>query len=617
MTRRHKLLPRLAAVSAAAALAATLAIPAAQAGGEDETEEDAGLSEDEVAYVPDDEETNVLYVATNQSVEDWNPFNQLYVIEHTFRQLVYEPLVRVDADDYSIIGGLAESYEASDDGLVWTYELYEDAVWQDGEPITAYDVEYTYHIIANDPQTAGGTADSQIESVEVIDDHTVEFTLTEPDVGFETTDQEILPQHIWEEHEGAWTDWANDDFPIIGGGPFSMVDYSVDNYIRFEANPDYHHGAPGFDEIVFQYYTEPDTAVAALETGNVDIVGGLNEAQLRRLEGVEGIETNSAPNRRWLGLRFNTGSQTADGEEFGDVNEAVFDPQVRTALHHAIDKQSLIDGVVDGYGDVATSIVPNVFSTIWWEPEEEDAVTHDLDEANRLLDEAGYPWPDGEDFRVDGDDETLTLRLTVDPSTTDNVNISEYLTEWFQDVGVELDVIFSEDSEVEFNEGRSEIAFTGWGIQPNPSYNMRRNSCAELPTEIGGTSSDAFYCNPDFDAIVEASQTEIDEEARTELYHEAQEILYHDAPIIFLWYPYVMEAYSSVAISDITTQPSDEGMILGQSGPWALHSAQPTGEALGGASTAVLVGAGVVVLGGVLVAVVVLVRRKQTDEDRE
>ncbi|WP_162453543.1 ABC transporter substrate-binding protein [Phytoactinopolyspora mesophila] len=560
---------------------------------------------------------NRLFVATDQSVENWNPFLQIYFIEHQFRQVQYEPLIRHSAEDYTATEGLAEEWEVSDDGLTWTFTLRE-TVWHDEQPVTADDVEYTYHIILNDEVISARSADTVelIESVEAVDDRTVEIRITEPSVTLELSDQVIVPKHIWEEHEGNWSDWGNDDFPIIGSGPWQAVAYETDQFIRYEANENYWRGAPGFDELIFQYYTEPDTAVAGLEAGEVDIVGNLNEAQVRRLDGMEGITTVVAPNRAWLALRFNTGARTIDGQEFGQGHPALSDVAVRQALHHAIDKQELIDRVRGGFGEVASSIVPSVFGAIYWEPDDDVRVDFDLEEASRILDEAGYAMGD-DGIRVSPDGDPLVFSFGIDAGDADRESTALFIEEWFSEIGVGVEQVISEDVHDQFYAGDIDFTFTGWGINPDPTYNLIRQTCGQLPEEPPGGNSDAFYCNEHYDNLVAQQAAETDPEARAEILAEVQEILYTDAPLIFLWYPTVMEAYNSDKIADVTFQPTDGGMIMGQIGPWAYHSAAPTGEGGGGLSTSVLVGAGAAVVLGAAVAGVGLARRRQTADDRE
>jgi len=600
-----------AATGALALTTAFIAVPAHA----DEEEEGEDTTEEQ--YVEDADE-NTLVVATSQSVENWNPFMQIYVVEHTFRQLQYEPLVRNSAEDYTATESLAEDWEESEDGLTWTFHMRDDATWHDGEAVTAEDVEYTFHILAEDEVISARNADlvELIDSVEALDEHTVEFQINEPSAGMEIIDQEIMPEHIWSEHEGNWNEFANDDFPIVGSGPYQMTEFETDTFIRYQANEDYWRGAPEFDEVVFQYYTEPDTAVAGLEAGEVDLIGGLNESQLERLEGQEGIETNVAPDRRFMALRFNTGAETIGGEEFGSGHPALADAELRNAIHHAIDKQELIDRVRGGYGDVASSIIPNVFSTIWWEPSDDVRVDFDLEEAERLLDEAGYEMGDNA-VRVSPDGDPLEFTFGVDAGVPERENAAQFISEWLDEVGIATEQIISEDVQDMFDAGDIDMAFTGWGINPDPTYNINRQTCDQLPAEPGGTTTDAYYCDEEYDALAQQQQLETDEDARAELLAQLQEILYTEAPIITLWYPTVMEAYNSDKIADLTTQPAEDGMIMGQIGPWAYHSATPTGEGDTGTNTGVLIGAVVVVvLAGVILAVV-LVRRRQTADDRE
>lgn len=611
---RH--LHRVLAASAAGFLMfASTAVPA-QAEDEDgeEVVDEGPESADEV----DSDDPNTLVLATSQSIEEWNPFLQTYVIEHQFRQLQYQPLIALSADDFSPEPALAEDWEVSEDGLNWTFYLQEDVTWQDGEPFTAEDVEYTYHIIAEDPEISAREAglNAVLDSVEAIDEHTVEFRLSEPDVMFETSDQVIVPKHIWEEHEGEWGDFANDEFPIVGIGPYQAVDFETDTFIRYEAFDDYFRGAPGFDELTYQYYTEPDTSVAALETGEVDLIGGLNEQQLERLEGQDNIAVNSNPDRRWFGLRFNTGAETRDGEPFGSGHPALEDVEVRQAIHHAIDREELIERVLGGYAEPATSIVPSAFESIFWEPSEDEAVNFDLEEAGRLLDQAGYEMGDN-GVRVGPDGEPLELTLGVDAGDVNRESTAQFIDEWLQEIGIGVEQVISEEVQDQFDEGDIDIAFTGWGMQPNPAYNMYRQACHQLPAEPGGPGTDAFYCNEDYDALVAASQAEMDEEARNEMYAEIQQILYEDAPLIFLWYPDVMEAYRTDKVEEFTLQPT-EGMILGQTGSWAYHEAQPAeGEDATGTPTGVLIGVGALVLVGIGVVGFVVIRRRKTADDRE
>lgn len=154
--------------------------------------------------------------------------------------LLYDNLLWFGPDG-SLIPWLASNYSVSEDGLAWTFTLRENATWHDGQPVTADDVAFTMdfiksnqHLRWTDPVTA------QVESVEVVDEHTAVFHLTAPTPGFAlliAADVPILPRHIW---QGATLTWGEPvNVPPIGSGPYRLVEHQTDVMYRMEANPDY------------------------------------------------------------------------------------------------------------------------------------------------------------------------------------------------------------------------------------------------------------------------------------------------------------------------------------------------------------------------------------------
>lgn len=613
-TPTTRLVQRVAAATAALALPA-MAIATVPA--------HAGEDSDDTADV------DRLTVATAQSVDTFNPFLARYVIEYTTRHMVYETLVRSSAEDYSFEPGLATDWEESDDGLTWTFTIRDDSQWSDGEPVTAHDVAFTFQTMMDVEAYAGANADfvSILESVEATDDHTVVFTVTEPTTQLMTgaSDYSIVPQHIWADIDNPG-EYLNDDFPLVGSGPFQIVEYETDQFIRMEANENYWAGAPGFDELVFRYYTEPDAQIAALETGEVDIVGfgAITPAQYAALQDHENIDVINAQNRRWVSLVFNVGARTIDGEEFGTGHPALKDPEVRRALHHAIDKPQLVETVLDGFGDPGVSIVPKIFETFHWDPGEDERVSFDLDQARQILDDAGYEMgADG--IRETPDGEPLEFRLFYHADNAYYASIVQFLEEWWEEIGLAIEVTPIDGPVLNDNvyAGDYDIAFSGWGVGPDPTSILAMHTCEVLPTEAGDISQrshETFYCNPEYDDLHEQQKGETDVNARAELIKQQQQILYDDAPVIWLYYQNTLEAYRSDRVSNLTPQPADNGMITGQqSFMWAFHSATPAGGGSSGdgmGPVTITVGAAVVAV-GVLAGVALAVRRRRTAEERE
>lgn len=577
------------------------------------------------AQAAEEEDTsNSLLVAVNQEVDTFNPFKSRFIITYNTNLLTYDTLIRTGADDYEPIPGLAEEWEESEDGLTWTFTIRDGVEWSDGEPLTAHDVAYTYQLLIENQGIHDWNIDfaGNLASAEAPDDTTFILTLLEPaPAEILSGGTFIVPQHVWETYDDPSDDQVNDQLPIVGSGPFQVAEHRAEEFIRLEANEEYWDGAPGFDEIIYDYYSEPDAAVAALEAGQVDIVSGLNPAQATALDAQEHVTVNNAQNRRWVSLVLNHGASTADGTEFGDGHPALQDQVVRQAMHHAIDKQQLVETVLDGNGDPGVGIVPKIFETFHWDGGD-DLVEFNIDEANAMLDAAGYErGADGIRTMPDSD-EKLSFRFYHHADNTDYATVVQFVAEWWEELGLEIDTEPIEQTVL--NDlvylGEYDVAFSGWGVGPNPTGIISQHTCAVMPTLQDGTerSHENFYCNPEYDALHEQQKVESDVDARAELVKQQQQILYNDVPVIWLYYQNTVEAYNSDKVENLRTQPAEGGMITGQQGfLWAYHEAQPTGSGSDGVSTGVLIGAGAVVLVGAVAGGLLYTRRKSTADERE
>ncbi|MEU6248456.1 ABC transporter substrate-binding protein [Glycomyces sp. NPDC047010] len=574
-----------------------------------------------------DDDKDTLLIATNQEVDTFNPFKRRFVITYETSMMTYETLVRIGAD-YEPEPGLATEWEESEDGLTWTFTIRDGATWSDGEPLTAEDVAYTYGLLIENQAIHDWNIDfaGNLVSAEATDETTFVLTLAEPSPwDVLTREVYVVPEHVWSTYADPSADDAN-QLPLVGSGPFQVTEYQTDEFIRLEANESYWEGAPGFDEVVYDYYTETDAAVAALEAGEVDIVGngmgGLNPAQTEALGSQDHVTVNDVEGRRYVSLTLNYNSVTQDGTEFGDGHPALKDPVVRQAMHMALDKQALVDTVLDGSGTPAVSIIPAIFEQYHWDGGDQ-LVEFDIDGANALLDEAGYVRGDDGIRTMPGTGEPLSFRFYQHADNTAYATIAQFATEWWAEIGIEAVPEAIEQSAL--NDlaylGEFDIAFSGWGVGPNPTEQLGMHTCAVLPTLTDGSerSSENNYCNPEFDALHEQQKVESDPDARAELVKEQQAIMYADTPVIYLYYQNVMEAYNHDRITGMTTQPSDGGMVTGQQGfTWSYYTAQPAGTAEDSGTPVwvwVVVGAAVVVVvaGGAWFAM----RRKSTADERE
>ena len=576
-----------------------------------------------IAHAADEEPTQ-LVVAASQSVDTFNPFMSFFAIGYTVAGLTYDSLIDWSAEDFKPIPGLATKWEESADHLTWTYTIREGVKFSDGKPLTAHDAAFTYDMMMTDEDARASSSDlvENFESVEAPDDTTLVVKLKKPTNQMLALDNAIVPKHIWEKVDKLG-DFKNFDFPLVGSGPFQVVEFKTDQFIRLAANKDYWDGAPAYDELVFRYYKTPDASVQALIAGEVDVVSGLTPAQYKALEGRKGITLNQAQNRRFGSITFNVGAETKDNKPFGDGHPALKDPAVRQAIHYATNKDELITKVNDGMAKPGISYIPPIFSTYYWEPSESERVTFDVDEANRILDDAGYKrGPDGIRRMPDGK-QPLTFRLLNHSDTPSEATDSEYLKGWWKQIGIETKIESADFTKLNDNLylGKFDIIFSSWGVGPDPTSILALHTCGVLPDDATGTQrdTDTFYCNPAYDKLHEQQKQESDIAARAEIVKQMQKILYDEAPVITLRYADTLEAYRSDRWTGFVKQPDKQGMISGQQGNWAYMSAKPVQaqEESGSSRTGLFLGAGGAVVLVAVAAGLVAVRRRRTADERE
>ncbi|MGH3730159.1 MAG: ABC transporter substrate-binding protein, partial [Micromonosporaceae bacterium] len=457
--------------------------------------------------------------------------------------------------------------------------------------------------------------------VEATDEHTLVLTTKQPTPLVLSFALPILPKHIWEKVDDP-AKYENNEPPLVGSGPYQMVEHVTEQFIRFKANKDYWDGAPNFDELVFRYYSSPDAQVAALETGEADIVGygEVTPAQFQSLKGKDGIAVNAAQNRRFVSLVLNPGARTKKGKKFGDGHPALRDVRVRQALHHAINKPELVDRVLDGYGDPGVGPVPKIFESLHWDGGDE-LIKFNIEEANKILDDAGYKRGKDDIRTMPDGSKPLSFRLYAHADNPGYGSVAKFLEGWWKELGVEVKTESIEQGPLNDKVylGEYDVAFSGWGISPDPDF-LAMHTCESLPTVTDGSerAHETFYCNPEYDKLQEQQSQETDEAARAELIKEQQRLLYTEAPQIYLYYHNQLEAYNSDKIDGMSVQPADGGMITGQSSfLWSYYTARPAGAESGGSNVGVLLAAGGVAALVLAAGGVYLVRRRRTAEERE
>ncbi len=369
-------------------------------------------------------------------------------------------------------------------------------------------------------------------------------------------------------------------------------------------------------------YKNSDAAVQALKSGEVDIADGLTPAQYDSLKGAKNITRHAGIGRRYQALAINPGAIDIDGKPMGDGNPALKDPKLREAIFMAVDKKTLLDRVLQGLGDIGQTEVPKSYANFFGFADGYQEVPFDLDAANKLLDEAGYK-KGSNGIRNDKDGKPLKFRLMGRNTEPAHAQMADFLTSWFKDIGIGLDVSMvtpdkvNEDSTL----GKYDLYFTGWSLGPDPDNQLAMNTCASRPNADGsGNTSENNWCSPEFDAAFKAQHAELDETKRQELVKKAFSILYDAYVSDPIWYIKPLEAYRSDHFTGFGLQPEKGGVILNQNGYWGLYGAKPVSSDSSsddGGLPGWVIPVGAIVVLAAIGGAVVASRRRSTGEDRE
>ncbi|ALV44418.1 hypothetical protein MB46_01655 [Arthrobacter alpinus] len=562
-----------------------------------------------------------LKLALTGDIDSLNPFKAILASSTSILALEYQSLVSYGPKDNEEIPGMADKWETSPDGKVWTFHMPKDRKWSDGEPITANDAAWTFKAIqGNDAlKQANGSLLESVASAEAADDETLVVTLKEPQAPNPGTQLPIMPAHIWSAVDPAT--FANEK-DSVGSGPFIVSNYDKSSGVTLKANPNYWQGEAKIAGITYIPYKNTDAAVQALKTGELDIVNGLTPAQYNALKDVDGITTNAGTGRRYQAIGINPGTQTADGTPMGDGNVALQDLKVRQAIVMAIDNKTLLEKVLQGLGEPATGEVPAAYPQYNWKTDELP-LQYNVEAANKLLDEAGYA-KGADGLRVGKDGKALKLRLTGRNSDATHQQMADYIKPWLKEIGIDVTTAMKASAQINDDStvGNYDLYFTGWGMGPEPDYQLSINTCASRPNADGtGATSENNYCDPAFDALYKAQHVELDQTKRSALVTQAQEMIHKAAVNDVIYYANSLEAYRSDRFEPFTTQPEVGGVITGQNGPWSYYYATPisttaTDSADGGFNAAYVVAPVVIVLlagGGFFL----YRRRRATSDERE
>ncbi len=455
--------------------------------------------------------------------------------------LIYNGLLRYNGQ-LQLEGELAESWEVSADNRTLTFHLRRDVRWHDGTPFTSSDVEFTYQLYINqDIPTAYAEAFRQVARVETPDSHTFvahyDIPYAPALLSWATA---IHPRHLLEGTDIVRSPLARRP---IGTGPYRLVEWTSGEKIVLETNRDYFEGPPYIKRVVYRIIPDVSTQFLELQTGSLDFMG-LTPLQYDR-------QTDTPAFRR----NFNKYRYLSFGYTYLGYNlrRPLFtDKRVRQALSYAIDEQELIDGVLLGYGEVATG--PYKPDTWVYNPDVK-RYNYNPKKAQQLLAEAGWQDTTGDGI-LDKDGKPLAFTIITNQGNDLRIKTAEIIQRRFRQIGVDVRLRVVEWATFlkEFiNPGNFDATILGWSGGPEPDQYNIWHSSKTAPGQLNFIG----FNHAEVDELLEQGRRAFDQQQRKEYYDRFQEILAEEQPYTFL---YVSEALPAVSRRFRGIEPAPAGI---------------------------------------------------------
>jgi peptide/nickel transport system substrate-binding protein len=578
----------------------------------------AALGQDETA-TPVAEGKVAIKIGWMEEVDSLNPL--IGWTENAYEVYVNEYLLMVGRDWNTLKPtdtGIAKSWEVSDDGLVWTFHVNEGLTWHDGEEVTADDAAFTYNFIIENQIANFITFLTGVDRAEVVDKYTYRVFCKQPVANMLNVWLVCLPEHVFGEMSAkeATVTFENDP-PCIGNGPWQVVEWKRDDYLRMAANPGFLFGAPKTDELLFVVYQNGDTMVQDFLAGNLDAIYMFPPAQFDKVKGTEGVETREYLFWNWDYVGFNC----YEGESGG--HPALRDPQFRSALEYAIDRARIVENAYGGRAIPGyTFLPPGGWSDpdYAWAPDESEARNYDPDTANQMLDDAGYPDTNGDGVR-EYKGKPIKLRLWAESGSPEAARACKQITGWWEAVGI--DVAFTvQDQGVYFDSiwGYKGDAFYPdfdayywlWDGYWDPGQTL---TCFS-PAQVEGWN-EFSWVNEEYGRLDKLQAKEMDADQRAQYIHQMQQVMYGDSPCIVTVHPYKLQAYRTSSWDgwELTGNGGKDGpefAFRSASMPWAYSDLTPkAAQGEEESSLAPWVGIIVVIVLVVGIAVWLIVRRRR------
>ncbi|MBB3113276.1 peptide/nickel transport system substrate-binding protein [Paenibacillus phyllosphaerae] len=435
----------------------------------------------------------------------------------------------------------AELPAVSEDGLTYTIKLKVEAKWNDGTPVTADDVIFTFDTIRNPESASPGISSyDKIDTMTKIDAQTVAIKLKQIYSPFlYSLPVAIAPAHVLKDvplPELQKNPYGSDPAKTVTNGPWKWTEWKNGQYITLDADPNYWGSKkPHIQKITYKIYADQNTEIQALIKGDVDLTQAVPLPMLETVKANEGLNVILAPGPQYEYLAFNF-----KDDNFASKVSPFKGMKTRQAVAYAINRQGMVDNILKGTG---TPLNAPFLPGTWADPgDAATAYNYDAEKAKALLAEDG--WVAGSDGILAKDGVKFSFELQYNAGNSRREQVAAVIQQNLKDVGIEVKtkaIDFAAWIDQNVTPGKFEAILLSWSLNsPDPSSNESIFSSAYFPP---AGQNVGWYKNEKLDKLWIDGYSTADQAKRKEIYAEAGKEISTDLPYVFLYQYGLPEAH--------------------------------------------------------------------------